>query len=259
MTGDRGNGIHVAIDKEQILGAIEVFARGFSYTRGFTHPYPARRIRSMWHLKDGPRTKGSYRREEWIAYGVTPRRIHQAGLKHSHHRYCVSAIYGTEESPEVLREQFKALGYRLGSTEALMIHDLKRIPRVANPVDVKRVRTRDLADRLNKAAGARQILPGHLGTDTPLRQYVALAEGEPVGWVRSNDTEAGTWCSNVYVKPSFRRRGIARALMCRMLRDDRKFGAQMSVLTASHAGANLYPLVGYRQIGTLMIYAPKRK
>ena len=55
-----------------------------------------------------------------------------------------------------------------------------------------------------------------------------------------------------------RRRGNYRALLCRMLRDDRAHGATMAVLTSSHPGAKLYPLVGYRQIGLLLAYTPRR-
>ena len=47
--------------------------------------------------------------------------------------------------------------------------------------------------------------------------------------------------------------------MTQMLRDDRASGSKLAVLTASHAGAKLYPAVGYKQIGTLMLYTPKKQ
>ena len=68
-----------------------------------------------------------------------------------------------------------------------------------------------------------------------------------------------TWCANLYVKPDYRRRGIGRALMCQMLRDDLRHGSQLAVLAASHTGALLYPIVGYEQIGTLLSYTPSRR
>ena len=52
--------------------------------------------------------------------------------------------------------------------------------------------------------------------------------------------------------------GIGRALLLKMLRDDRKLGAKCSVLTASHAGALLYPHAGYERIGTLLMFALAR-
>jgi predicted acetyltransferase len=63
----------------------------------------------------------------------------------------------------------------------------------------------------------------------------------------------------MYVHPVFRRRGIARAMLCRMLQDDRAGGAQNAVLLASHAGAKLYPVVGYEQTGELLLFAPKER
>src|SRR5439155_15192313 len=67
-----------------------------------------------------------------------------------------------------------------------------------------------------------------------------------------------TWCSNMYVRPSHRRRGIGSALLTRMLRDDRARGFKKSVLLSSHTGALVYPRVGYEQIGLLLIFAPKK-
>jgi len=238
--------------------AIEVFARGFCFTRSFTHPYLAERVGEIWVVRDAPRKRGEYRREEWIAHGVTPEEIDETARKHTRGRFAVCAIYDADESDQLLRTGFKALNYRLAGTEPIMVHQLKRIPRFEEPVEIVRVITADLADRVNKAARARQILPEHLGKDSPLRQYAALVADKPVGWVRSIDVEQATWCADMYVMPEFRRRGIARAMMAQMLRDDRTHGSKLAVLTASHTGAKLYPIVGYKEIGTLMLYTPKK-
>jgi hypothetical protein len=70
--------------KTDILqGAIEVFARGFCFTRSFTHPYLADRIEELWVVRDAPRKRGDYRREEWIAHGVSPKKIDQLARKHT--------------------------------------------------------------------------------------------------------------------------------------------------------------------------------
>ena len=243
---------------EILQHAIEVFARGFCFTRSLTHPYLAERVGQIWVVRDAPRKRGEYRREEWIAYGVTPEEIDETARKHTRGRFAVCAIYGVNESDQPLREGFKALNYRLGGTEPIMVHELKRIPRFDSSVEILRVTTADLAERVNKAARSRQVLSEHLAKDSPLRQYVALVDDKPVGWVRSIDVEQATWCSDMYVMPEFRRRGIARAMMAQMLRDDRAHGSKLAVLTASHAGAKLYPIVGYKQIGTLMLYTPKK-
>ena len=88
---------------------------------------------------------------------------------------------------------------------------------------------------------------------------MAIIDNKIVGWVRSIVVDDMTWCSNMFVIAKFRRRGIARAMMCRMLRDDGDHGAKLAVLLASHTGAKLYDAVGYEQIGTLLVFMPKRQ
>lgn len=236
--------------------AIETFARGYAYTRSFTRPYGVERLGPVWVVRDAPRTRGEYRTEQWIAYGVPPAEVDNLARKNARGRYAVCAMRALDEPLAPLRGGYKDLGYRLGTTEPLMVHPLHEIPEVDAPLEIQRVTLREVADRLNKAARARQILPRHLDGDETLRQYVALAEGEPVAWVRSITVGDSTWCSNMYVKPEFRRRGIARALLSRMLRDDRDAGARTAVLLATHSGALLYPALGYEMIGTLLLFTP---
>ncbi len=239
--------------------ALEVFARGFSFTRSFTHPYPASREGPVWVVRDAPRKRGTYRREEWIAHGVDAGEIDRVAKENTRGRFGISAICAEGESDAGMRADFKALNYRLNSTEPVMVHRLRRIPRAVDPLPIERVLTAELADRLNRTTRVRQILPEHLSPGAPLRQYVALEDNEPVGWVQSIVVDSATWCSNMHVAPAARRRGIGRALMCRMLRDDRSNGSQLAVLTATHTGALLYASIGYEQIGTLLFYTPKKR
>ena len=244
-------------ERDLLDRSIEVLAHDFSLS--FTHPRLVDRIEAIWVVSDAPRKSGDYRREIWSAHGVDPKRLHQVACKHTRGRFAICAFYGVEESDELLRTGFKALNYRLGSTDAVMAHDLKRIPRCQKPVQIKRVLDEALADRLNQAVGSRQILPDHLSRDASLRQYVALDGDELIGWVRSHDVGHSTCCSNMHVHPEYRRRGIARAMMVQMLRDDRAAGSKLAVLTASRVGAQLYPVVGYRKVGTMMYYTPRKR
>ena len=239
--------------------ALEVFARGICVPRSFTHPYLAERVEGLWVTRDAPRKRGRYRREEWVAHGVTPGQTVEIVRRHTRGRHAVCAICATGESDEPMRAGYRALDHRLGFTEPIMVHHLRRIPRLTSPIKIVRVLDPALANKVNKAVRRRQILPEHLDADAPLRMYAALEDGDPAGWVTSIDVAGATWCANLYVKPEFRRRGIGRALMCRMLRDDRSRGSQLAVLVASHTGALLYPLVGYEQIGTLYSYTPRRR
>ena len=239
---------------------IEVFARAFCYTRSFTHPYLAERVGPLWVMRDAPRTSGDWRTEEWVAHGVPPAEVDGVARRHTRGRFALCVICSSGEPDAPMRAAFKSLGYRLRATEPMMVHRLARIPRFDAPVSIERVTTQGVADRLAKAARSRQILPEHLHDDSKLRQYVALADdGRPVGWVRSIVVGDATWCSNMYVEPAFRRRGIARAMLSRMLRDDRARGATAAVLSSSHTGAMLYPVVGYEQVATLFLFSPTKQ
>ncbi len=91
-----------------------------------------------------------------------------------------------------------------------------------------------------------------------MRVYAAMSGDKPVGWVRSIRAGRRTWCGSMGVLPSFRRRGIAKAMMSRMLMEDRATGSTAAVLLASHAGALLYPMLGYTRLGTLRLFIPPR-
>jgi GNAT superfamily N-acetyltransferase len=243
-----------------LAGAIEAFARGFAFTRSLTHPYLAERVGSIWVMRDAPRKRAAdYRREEWIAHGVEPTEVDRTARAGTRGRYAICAIRRVDEPDEPLRAAYKALGYRLGTTEPMMIHRLRPIPRIPEPFPVRRVTTSDLAARFAKATRSRPMPAEHLDRDAPLRQYVALDGRRPIGWVRSIAVGDATWVSNMHVEPAYRRRGIGRSLLARMLRDDRAHGATASVLLSSHTGALLYPVVGYEQIGELLLFTPKRR
>ena len=242
----------------ELPAAIETFARTYSFTRSFSYPCEAKRVGPLWVIRDKPRTRGTYRNEEWVASGLDPADVHRIVRENCRPRHAICAIVPMAEPDGPLRDGYRRLGYRLGTTEPLMVHDLERIPHCASLAKIERVMSEDIANRLAKFARKRQILPEQLTPDAPLRQYVALVDGQMVGHVRSATASSMSSCSNMYVLPAFRRRGIARALLCAMLRDDRSAGSRMSMLLASHVGARLYPVVGYRQIGTLFLYTPPK-
>lgn len=245
--------------RREIEFAIEVFVRGHSAGKSRTFTYEARRVGPLWVMRDAPRKNPrDYRKEEWIAHGVDAREVDAMARRQSRGRFFVGAMVGEGESDKPTRAAYKSLGYRLLLTEGFFVQRLKRIPRSPSPLPIKRVRTSELAARLGKATRTRPIADGLLGDDAPFRQYVALDGEDIVGRVRSVDAVGATWCADMHVLPSHRRRGIGRALLSRMLRDDRARGSKCSVLTASHTGALLYPHVGYERIGTLLVFAPGR-
>jgi GNAT superfamily N-acetyltransferase len=242
----------------EIEFAIEVFVRGHSAVRSRTFPYEASRVGPLWVMRDAPRRNPrDYRKEEWIAHVVDAKQVDALARRQTRGRFFVCAMIREGEPDEPTRAAYKALGYRLLATEGFFVQRLKRIPKSRSPVPIERVRTPELAERLGKATRLRPV-PSHLlGDDAPFRQYVALDEEEIVGRVRSVDAAGATWCADMHVNASHRRRGIGQALLSRMLRDDHARGSKCSVLTASHTGALLYPRLGYERIGTLFMFAPR--
>jgi len=261
------------MNSKVVNDAIKVFVYGVGVTRSFTHPYVHERIDPLWVMRDAPRKSGRYRNEEWVAYGVDPVEIDEIVRKQAQNKFSICAVLDNSESDKDLRAAFKEMGYQLIRTEPFMIHNLEQIPQREDPVredpvQIVRVEDEVMADKVNKAARVRQILPKHLAFEdllqSPLRQYAALVDDEVVGRVKSvmlhrEDGNHATWVDNMYVWPDFRRRGIASALMSCMLRDDKAAGAKQSVLLATHTGAKLYPVLGYEQIGMLYIYTPQKR
>lgn len=248
--------------------ALEVFVRGFCAGKSRTHPYEFSRVGKLWWLRDAERKNTRlYRKEEWIAFRTPASEVDSLARKHTRGRFFVCALNCDRAKNDELRCSYKELGYRLLGTESLFVHRLKTIARSkpvpAQPdcdaVRIEQITTADMAARFGKATRTRPIEAADLGRKAPFRQYVAVEGEQLVGWVRSINAGDSTWCSNMYVRPTHRRRGIGRALLSKMLQDDRRHKFKQSVLLASHAGALLYPHVGYELLGTLLILAPRKK
>jgi GNAT superfamily N-acetyltransferase len=260
---------HLSITRQHLLScrtqhmdidfAIEVFVRGHAAGKSRTFPYQATRVGPLWVMRDAPRKNPrDYRKEEWIAHAVDAREVDAAARRHTQGRFFVCAIISAGDPDEPIRSAYKSLGYRLLATEGLFVQPLERIPRPSSPLPIERVRTPELAARFGKATRTRPIPNELLGKVAPFRQYAALDGDDIVGRVRSVDAAGVSWCADMHVNESHRRRGIGRALLARMLRDDRARGSKGSVLLASHTGALLYPRSGYEQIGKLLMFAPSR-
>jgi GNAT superfamily N-acetyltransferase len=246
-------------DRRQIDFAIEVFVRGHSAVRSRTHPYVVDRFGPVWVIRDAPRKKaGDYRKEEWIASGIAPAEVSSIARRHTRGHYFVCDLLPDGVADANLRKAYKALDYRLVATEGFFVHELAKLPRHKAVVQIKRVLDPELAARLGKMTRTRPIADELLVDTAPFRQFVALEGAEIVGRVRSVNACGATWCADMYVAPSHRRRGIGRTLLAHMLRDDARRGSRASVLTASHTGALLYPHLGYQSLGTLYMYVPRQ-
>jgi GNAT superfamily N-acetyltransferase len=246
--------------KHEIESAIEVFVLGYSTGKSRTFPYEASRVGPLWLMRDAVRKNPrDYRSEEWVVHDVAAQEADAIVRQHARPGFAVSVVIANDEPDEPARTAYKALGYRLLRTEGFFVQRLRQIPNPPAVVSVERVRTAERAVQLGKIMRRRPIAVDLLGDDAPFRQYVAVDGGDIVGRVRSVNAVGATWCADMYVEPSHRRRGIGQALMSKMLHDDRAHGSRCSVLAATHAGALLYPRMGYKRIGTLLIFGPKSR
>ena len=244
--------------KREIEAAIEVFVHGFSTDKSRTFPYEASRVGPLWLMRDAERKNArGYRSEEWVVHDVAAEEADAIVRQHARSSFAVSIVIANGEPDQPVRTAYKALGYRLLRTEAFFVQPLRQIPDAPAAVSIERVQTVERAAQLAKIIRRRPIAADLLGDGAPFRQYVAVDGDAIVGRVRSIDAVGATWCSAMYVEPSHRRRGIGQALMAKMLQDDRAHGSRCSMLLATHAGALLYPRMGYERIGTLLIFAPK--
>ena len=247
--------------------ALTVFVEGFTFTRSLTHPYLLERhTENLWRLSDAPRRRASdsYRGEEWIAWELPPAVVDAQARATAQSKFTICYLVPLGESDSEARAAFKALGYRLMSTEPLMVHDLITLPALprSERFPLVRVQTPAQADALSKAARRTMLLPEYLTTEPPpLRLYLAQDEAVPqvIGWVGSAATSKGTWVTSLFVEKAYRRQGVGRDLMAQMLTDDKASGAPASVLLASHTGALLYPTLGYQQLGMLYLYTTSRR
>ncbi|MFT3789450.1 MAG: GNAT family N-acetyltransferase [Tepidisphaeraceae bacterium] len=178
--------------------------------------------------------------------------------------YILCVLRDVDEPEEPIREAYRDLNYRLRGTEPLMVHDLQRVPRVEAPVNIERVDSHERAEQLAKATGRRPLDETYFAPDAPIRQYMSVntSDGQTIfGWVRSVSVPEtnSSWVADMFVEPAHRRRGIGKAMLAHLLKEDRRRGCDRAVLTASHAGAMLYPQVGFKTVGVLLAYKEGRE
>jgi GNAT superfamily N-acetyltransferase len=236
---------------------LEVFAKGVAFTRSHSRDYTASKIHGIWWLRDSPGFGGRARNQEWIAHAqADPKNVDQFA-REAAERFLINALATNKEQELDLLSKYRKLGYRLWQRQQLMTRDVRGVPQVEAAAKIRPVDTEEMAARLAKATSER-IRWVQLKGGGSIRCHIATVENELVGWVRSVSIDNSSWCASLFVKPEFRRRGIARALVRQMLVADERAGASASVLVATQAGAKVYGTMGYHSIATVMVLTPIR-
>lgn len=203
-------------------------------------------------LQDGPGRKNP-RKSEVITSGIEPAevvgRIRKIGL--GWHFLC--HIHADDAEFDAIRAAYKDLGYRAMSTEWVYIHRLQNIPLISSDPPVRLVETAEQAKAIpQRASQPRKFREGS-------RLYAVWDDTTDYGWVESVPFGEDAWVSGLYVFSDARGRGFGRALMSKLLQDDKAHGVRTSVLVASSDGARLYPHLGYEKIATLQVFCPMER
>jgi len=248
---------------DRIDAAIETFAGGFCYTRSFTHPYVATRLTpQVLQLHDGPRSNpnADVRRDEFVCFGCSPSEALAISASAATGNYAICFVLQLGADDTEVRKEFKALGCRLGATEAFMDNDVPEILATEPIIPIVRIADQAHADAIGKAWRRKQILSRDIGNEDAVHRVYTIHDGSKfIGSCGSIRVGHASWISSLYVDAGYRRKGLGTALMTRVMADERALGIRKSVLLASHTGAMLYPTVGFSQLGTLYIYNPPRE
>lgn len=236
--------------------ATEVFVRGFCFTRSLTSPYVASLHGDLWVLQDGPGRKDVPRTVEIVTCNVDPRAVTQQ-LGKPRFRYALAVICAEGQPVDAVKQAFKAVGFRLLRKEPLFARTCEDLGAV--DASIRRVATVEDWEAVFRASRRRPIAKEHLGRPDLVRLYAAFADDTVVGRVKSVVVGRNSWVSDLFVDPDRRGRGLGYGLMAAMLREDAECGLEYSVLLASSLGARLYLRLGYRKLGTLLLFAPTRR
>ena len=219
----------------------------------------------MLVMEDGPRRSGDPRNSEYVGMDADPSVMvdtaeRDATAMKRGRKFALCAIYSDSEQMTSAEAVFRDRGYRLIVREPMFVHDETPKP-LAAPTTVRHLTDTEELRRLAKQCRRRPMDPKDLSNlDPKIRAFIATDGEEILGWVKSiRCDDETTWVSDLFVRPEYRRQRLGTQLMTTMLFDDRERGFQKSVLLASHAGAALYPSLGYRQKGTLLLYPAGRK
>jgi GNAT superfamily N-acetyltransferase len=104
--------------------------------------------------------------------------------------------------------------------------------------------------------GERQFfeLFANLNFELPVRSYLALLDGQPMGTSQFFLSAGVAGIYNVTCLPEARHQGIGAAITLTALVEARKLGYRISILQASHLGLPVYRKLGFQEYGKLNFY-----
>jgi GNAT superfamily N-acetyltransferase len=230
--------------------------------KAFAYPYVSERVSGLWVMKDGigAKPRREPRRSEIVTFGKSPEVVVEIAREANIGKHFVSHMHTLDESANEIRSAYKSLGYRPMLSEEFFVHDMKNIPELDSKPAISRVVSLEDSDKIKRNRRNRKpIRDADLTAENPEHRLHAVIErNRAYGWVGSVPFGKDTWISDLFVREEYRGKGFGRALMSKVMQEDKKFGIERSVLLASGAGARLYPHMGYEHIGSLQLFCPKK-
>jgi len=137
-------------------------------------------------------------------------------------------------------------------TNGLMARGLQVLPEPDESVHIRQARTPGESMDLNTIDGADLTLAEDV-YDPRLAFYYLLVGQRPVAMARVARKKPGVgWVSHVYTAPDFRGRGLATALMSRVLAEQLEAGDRLSLLLATENAHSLYRKLGYLDMAPVL-------
>jgi ribosomal protein S18 acetylase RimI-like enzyme len=154
---------------------------------------------------------------------------------------------------------YTAASYRLAFREYLMARSLGDLPPTDPAVPVALVRDETEAAQVNAADAETEpwVRPGNREASN-MRHYYTMQDGLIAARARAwQPNPTCSYVTHVFTHPAYRRRGLARTVMLRLLHDDAAQGITTSLLVASEEGDLLYRSLGYIRLATLLVLEPE--
>jgi ribosomal protein S18 acetylase RimI-like enzyme len=171
--------------------------------------------------------------------------------------HLIADVRTASESPQ---DAYLAAGYEFGSMEPLMLAALSDANSIPLPgIPVLRMRSIEEADEIVAAQRAieypERLFSPALLADPAVSIRVVLVEGEFAAIGKAALVDGGAYITDVMTMPAWRKRGYGEAVMRQLHADARAAGLTCAALTSTAMARPLYERLGYRQVGTVTIYA----
>jgi GNAT superfamily N-acetyltransferase len=239
--------------------AFDLIIRGFARLERGVHPVAEGAIGAVRYLRWPERgRRGQEFSEEFFALDLDPvemlAAVRTAAPGPDH---LIADVRTSADSPT---DAYLSAGYEFGSQEPLMLAELGDAnATAAQDVAVARVESMDAVTRILAAQESvgypKRLFSTALLAD-PKVSIRAIFDGDAFAAIgKAALIDNGAYVTDVMTMPADRKQGYGEAIMRQLHADARAAGLTSAALTSTAMAKPLYERLGYRQVGTVTIYA----